>query len=351
MYQQRQPSQQRAILKALSATAVVGLQFYFAISLFRGLYYLAAWELVLSMVAIGVNWSCRFNEKLDNIALMFCLGLFAAFFTVLFYSSTHISIFVWTLVLPVICYLLLGRRRGLMVTASFMALIAGAFIWRLQQTGDSSFVSLGPSLNIGLSTGLVWALSHIQERAREVSEQQLHRRATIDPLTGLLNRSQLEDVFNRELSRSRRNKQPICLAIFDLDHFESINQQHGRKAGDHALKVFSGLITASIRRSDFAFSLGGEQFGIILTGANLVRATKIAEQLRLMLSSQVIAWADSDIRVTMSAGVAQFGCDTGSLERLCDAADKCLLQAKSSGRNKVVNADSIHFDERQCATI
>lgn len=351
MHQQRPPSQQRASLKVLSATAVVGLQCYFAISLFRGLYYLAAWELVLSLLAIGVYWSCRFNEKLESIALMFCLGLFAAFFAVLFYSSTHISIFVWTLVLPVICYLLLGWRRGLLVTACFMIFITGAFVWRINQAGELSFLNLGPLLNIGISTGLIWALCHIQELSRESAERRLLRLATIDPLTGLLNRNQLDDVFNRELSRSRRSKQALSLAIFDLDQFTEINDQYGPKAGDHVLKIFSNLVAASIRRSDFAFCMGGGQFCIILTGADLHRATKISEQLRLMQCSQAITWLDRQIKLTMSAGVAEYGGDGRSLDQLYASADKRLRQAKNKGYNRVVNTNSTHLDEHQCTAI
>lgn len=164
-------------------------------------------------------------------------------------------------------------------------------------------------------------------RANELLEHQ----ATTDPLTGISNRLKFEEILMKEISRSRRHKIPLCLVMFDIDHFKVINDTCGHHIGDMVLQELTAHIANSVRKHDYFVRWGGEEFMILLTHNTLETALHFTEIIRSEVEALRLSGSQ---RVTCSFGVTQMqeGDDIFSLTKRTDDA---LYKAKAAGRNRV----------------
>jgi diguanylate cyclase len=160
--------------------------------------------------------------------------------------------------------------------------------------------------------------------------------ATTDTLTGLLNRRSMMEQLETELAMAARSARPLCVALIDIDHFKRINDQHGHRTGDEVLRTFASRAQEDLRQLDKLARWGGEEFLLLLPHADLAQAWVAIERLRLQLASEPMG-AGGDLRVTLSAGVAQWQVGE-SLEYWLDRADKAMYEAKQQGRNRCVQA-------------
>lgn len=155
--------------------------------------------------------------------------------------------------------------------------------------------------------------------------------AILDPLTGLLNRTSLANRFNELVQQAAVTDSGVCLIVFDLDHFKAINDRHGHAQGDVVLRGVANALRVQLRRFELAYRLGGEEFVVLLPGADLADATGVAERLRAAIE----AARPGDITVTASFGVAEGHGATCAFEDLFADADGALYRAKFEGRNCV----------------
>lgn len=344
MLQPRELPQQRQVLKILGIISCLAAQLYLAYNVYRGLYTLALVEAAVCLLSGYVVWCTYFHSKLNHLPIIFLLILYSLLNVCLTLEVTHPSIFAWVLAIPVLSYLMLGRRLGFGVTALFI--LVGLMSYLSRGLSNPEFLNLGSVLNISFSTILIWVFTHIYEGSREQSEDRLTTASAIDVLTGMLNRFQLKAVFSRELSRCMRYEQTLSLVIFDIDHFKSINDNYGHDTGDKVLQYIGDLIHQNIRGSDYAFRIGDEEFCLLLGGADQYQAVKIINQLRARLSQCKIEGHEKVISITLSAGVSQLAVDATDFEALYAAADQRMYLAKAHGRNRVVFSDScINPDE------
>lgn len=179
------------------------------------------------------------------------------------------------------------------------------------------------------------ALSNIRLR------DNLRYQSIRDPLTNLYNRRYLEEFLSRQLFLALREKVPITVLMFDLDHFKRINDVHGHDAGDMVLKEFGRLLLKFVRRSDLATRFGGEEFVVILYNADKHNGKKRAEEIREAVSHLNMKYGNQDIHVTVSIGMSSFPENSREGKALIDLADKALYTAKKAGRNQVVHYDEI----------
>ena len=248
------------------------------------------------------------------------------------------TVFAWVLLIPILSHLLMGRRLGLLVSAVFMGTAAVIFFFKYQDAPD--MIQPLPIANMGLMSLTILAFSHIYEITREQSESRLLKMAQTDALTGLANRARLSDVFEQERKRSLRNGTPLSVLVLDLDHFKQVNDQHGHEAGDLALRHVASTLRASLRATDLATRLGGEEFAILLTNTTADQAHRVADKIRGAIESHPVPYQDQSIGLTISGGIAQFGPDGGDLRSLIGRADQYLYHAKDSGRNRIISSDS-----------
>lgn len=162
--------------------------------------------------------------------------------------------------------------------------------------------------------------------------------AEIDPLTGVCNRHKSSQELDKFLRLAKRQSQPLCLAILDLDNFKQVNDRYGHATGDAVLRHMGQLLRQSFRSEDIVSRWGGEEFVLGLYGMNredgVQRLTKVLETLR---QEEFVAPNYAKFRVTFSAGVAQYPEDGDDLQLLYKSADTALYQAKAAGRDRVLS--------------
>lgn len=176
----------------------------------------------------------------------------------------------------------------------------------------------------------------LQQRLVETQEA-LRIQATHDTLTGLWNRSAIQDILDRELERAKRKETPIAVAMADLDHFKKVNDSLGHLAGDTVLREVALRLRAVIRNYDAVGRYGGEEFLIVFPGANEKHALRAAERIRASVGDKPVPLADRMLPITMSIGVTATNPTTqaGNTETLIHLADEALYTAKARGRNRV----------------
>ena len=160
-----------------------------------------------------------------------------------------------------------------------------------------------------------------------------------DPLTGLFNRRYLEASLERELIRARRQDQSVAVVMIDIDHFKQFNDTHGHEGGDALLSNFGKLLSQTVRGEDIPCRYGGEEFCLILPGANENVAVQRAETIREALKKMTVRYRQKPLGpVTLSAGVAVFPEHSEFGDAILQAADMALYRAKKLGRDQVIVA-------------
>jgi diguanylate cyclase (GGDEF)-like protein len=183
----------------------------------------------------------------------------------------------------------------------------------------------------------------MQELDRLYREQA--RAAVTDTVTGLPNHRAVMGRLDAEVSRSVRYQSSFAVVFVDLDKFKRINDTWGHRAGDAILREVATRLSANVRLEDFVGRYGGEEFAIILPGADVVSASQAAERLLVALNSQPCYWEAEDaqtvipIQISGSFGVAVYQLHGVTREELIESADYAMYQAKRGGRNRACIAD------------
>ena len=167
------------------------------------------------------------------------------------------------------------------------------------------------------------------EKAKAAAEQE----ALTDPLTGADNRRCFFRKASQLLERCRHRSASFSILVFDLDHFKVINDTHGHKVGDQALRLFAKTIQIEIRDTDIFGRLGGEEFALLLPGSNDA-SMQTAERLRQVVERLRVIAGEAEVRFTTSVGVAHYRGER-NIEDLIYKADVALYDAKEAGRNCV----------------
>jgi two-component system cell cycle response regulator len=182
----------------------------------------------------------------------------------------------------------------------------------------------------------VGAATHVkklQDQLRERNDE-LRRLSHTDALTGLGNRLHVEEQLSQRCSAARRYREPISVALFDIDHFKQVNDTYGHPAGDLVLREFARRLCHELRADDIACRWGGEEFLVILPRTGLDEAKTVAERIRTSIAATPMPADDLKIAVTVSGGCA-VGRDN-SPDDLVKVADVRLYEAKAAGRNRIV---------------
>ncbi len=158
--------------------------------------------------------------------------------------------------------------------------------------------------------------------------------ATLDALTNLNNRRQFEVRLKQEIATTKRQKNPLCAMMVDIDFFKKVNDTYGHASGDAVLRTVASIIKEHLRESDIPSRYGGEEFAVLLPYTHIEEAKIVGERLRKAVETTPIPIDKKNINVTISMGLAEFSPqETG--EDLFKRADSALYEAKESGRNRV----------------
>ena len=179
---------------------------------------------------------------------------------------------------------------------------------------------------------------HDSEKIRDLEERLWHE-ASLDPLTGLYNRGRFETRFNEELERAKRTGERFMLLFVDIDDFKDVNDNHGHRMGDEALKLVAQVLRSCSRRIDVVARHGGDEFMVILPGASLPEAHRFFERIRKQVAERSGRTLGLELR--LSAGAVQCSGYSTDPAALLDAADKAMYRAKRRGKNRMFAALSL----------
>ncbi len=244
------------------------------------------------------------------------------------------------------------RRRGYRPTWSFLAAwllyLAGLIVWELRWLGlapvdiwsDFGFVLAASLEAVLMSFALGQRVRDLrkEKEALATSERRYQKLSVTDGLTGLYNQRFFLSRLTSEVDHARRLEQPLSLIMLDVDHFKRFNDTYGHPAGDQMLIGLASAIRDCTRRGDYCCRYGGEEFAVILPGADLQDAWTVAERIRTSLSEPPYRHPDHNIPpITVSLGLAMLRPGEDS-QSLLDRADQALYRAKDLGRNRTETA-------------
>jgi diguanylate cyclase (GGDEF)-like protein len=163
--------------------------------------------------------------------------------------------------------------------------------------------------------------------------KRLQLNAVTDPLTDLYNRRLFNETFEKELNRARRYGQPLGLVILDLHRFKEVNDKHGHPRGDEVLRAAAATLKKSLRTSDSAFRIGGDEFALILPQTDAPQALALGRRVQAVFA-EMLQPLQLGVSVSMDHGVANFPQDADSAENLIRIADERLYHVKHANHRK-----------------
>ena len=169
----------------------------------------------------------------------------------------------------------------------------------------------------------------------------IREHSRLDDLTGLATHGAFKERVEREFQRATRYRRPLSVLMVDVDHFKHYNDHWGHPAGDRLLRLVGRMVAGVLRRVDFGARYGGDEFAVILPETPKTAAGIVADRIRASIEKHPFPHRQSQPlgRVTISIGVATYPEDAGASDKLVEAADRFLYQAKAGGRNQVRASD------------
>lgn len=282
--------------------------------------------------------------RVKVLVLMTCFAYlpFCAFLQI--NGGQNNSAILWHYVYPVMVYYIAGLRLGVLC-CGILIVMEASLMWMDDAAWFRAYYPFDFKLRFLATMTTLSIFGAILERSRTATRnklllltKKLEKISETDELTGLANRRALKEILEREVLRSQESQSDFGMVLCDIDHFKTINDRHGHATGDQALRHVAGMLGTLIRKDDRAARWGGEEFLLILPGADLGESCRTAERIRAEIEQTPMGnTLGTSIGLTISCGVSNWS-EHRSLSEMFRAADNRLYQAKAMGRNKVVGA-------------
>lgn len=259
------------------------------------------------------------------------------------------GLFLWSLLCPVLLYVLLGLKQGQLITGIVLIIQVTSLF---HQSSSFAGYNIGATLiNLIACYSGIWIIAHIYEFNRNKIENTLTYLASRDSLTGAHNRLSLNSAF-QHFKHNKDHDSSLCLLILDLDYFKQINDEYGHDAGDKVLIDTSHLL-ANIVGDNNIYRIGGEEFCITLFDHSLSQAEHVGERLRNIMANHLFSHHNKRIQLTLSVGICEYR-EGDNLNELIKLADLELYRAKKNGRNQVricQTSDTAAYTASQAETL
>ncbi|WP_157982737.1 sensor domain-containing diguanylate cyclase [Pseudidiomarina aquimaris] len=275
-----------------------------------------------------------FYNRSANLRLASWLTCLAVIFNVAVFihlaDGRNYSI-LWVMIIPPIVFFLLGKQIGAWLTAGVFAYSIALMAYQLQQPRQET-QGLGALLNIIEVCTALWFLFRFYEGSRQAAYRELESLSATDKLTGLANRSKLDNLL-LDVHQKRRDAEisSATVVICDIDHFKRINDEFGHLEGDRVLQALARQLKAEVGDQGVVGRWGGEEFMFIFSERDVASTVQFCEHLRTTIQNHS---PSSKRALTLSFGIAQLH-PQHSIEHALLCADRALYRAKQDGRNCV----------------
>lgn len=288
--------------------------------------------LLIALIPLTLGLVLLFGRRLSERAIKFiavtgAILTISAMIAVILPLGAALMFYTW----PAMTAGYFCTRREIYGNLALLAVASGV---ALAASRSTQITGSTWGVTVAVSAVVVFGVSGLVRR-NEALLAQLHNVATLDALTGLLNRRAFEPALEREVERAVTVGAPLSTAVFDLDHFKLVNDRFGHAKGDEALRRFGGIIRRELRDVDLGARVGGEEFCVLLFGMDESDAKAWAEGVSALLIAETLG---DEVELTTSCGVASLNARVRTCEQLQLAADRALYVAKANGRRQVVVA-------------
>jgi len=295
---------------------------------------------VMAVMNLGNYLTLRFTHQILVTTFVASLLMVALYFYLLLKGGYQNTGLYWCFVFAPMMYFFLGHRFGLLMTV--LLTISSYLIFFIPDfPGLTATYSEGAQRRFPVIFGVISFILFIQELSRhrvdehnKLLTQKLELVARTDELSGLLNRRGGEEALKREYQRGRRSNRFSTILLADIDHFKTINDEHGHSVGDLTIQEVARCMNEMVRENDYVVRWGGEEFLIILTEGKLDSGALVAERIRQNIEALAIEYLTGKISVTVSIGLTSFQ-RNDNLESALKRVDDALYQAKNGGRNQI----------------
>jgi diguanylate cyclase (GGDEF)-like protein len=283
-----------------------------------------------ALLPISLAWAVlpRWERHPAWLQALPCMVPFVMIGLVRGFNESPIAAYSPVVLLPVFWFALYGTRPQLLVSTIAVGITYAVPSPALDASGYPATEAIAAVLWMVIAGISGFTISELV-RQRELLSVRLELAARTDALTGLPNRRAWDEELEREILHAGRTETPLCVALLDLDHFKRYNDLYGHPAGDTHLKEVASLWRTHLRSADLIARYGGEEFTVLLTATDAAQAQHVIETLRGCVPREE----------TVSAGVAQWDGSESGLE-LLSRADGALYQAKRTGRDRAISANS-----------
>ncbi|HOL16989.1 MAG TPA: GGDEF domain-containing protein [Bacillota bacterium] len=303
---------------------------------FQAIFFIrASFMLLIIILYVVLGQNLRYGALIYLISVYKLLVSIAFLLIFYLYESPNFFVQSFGVVILILAFFLVVNRW---LNVILISLFLGAgFMFtanlRFGHIPASEYAAVGVYITLVITMSAISSYrTNYYKRLQFAYNKELVRTSEIDALTGIYAKGKFNTELNKWVELAQRYQYPLSLVLFDVDDFKKINDHYGHIIGDQVLASLAAVIKSSIRESDVFARWGGDEFAILLPYANRTQAHGLAERIRMIIATSRFDQVNS---VSCSFGVASYkeGDDSSSL---MSRADYRLLQAKSSGKNKVV---------------
>lgn len=303
----------------------------------------AYWRAPVFLIALAGLSCCLLLPRelslkplLRILAASVMIMMFGMFTVDLLHEQGHPEAMVRGIIMATFAISLLSLKGGREVLLLFTLPLAGSLAWLAVSSADllEAIILLTDPLMMLVIAMIASELFYRIRRQQLALQRELRQLASIDALTGLHNRREMEQRITEEMSRSQRHREPMSVVIGDLDHFKRVNDEFGHSVGDDVLRAVGERMHRNLRAEDLAVRWGGEEFLLLLPATDRDGAVQVAHKIRAAVADRPVACNGREVSVTISFGVAQLD-DGEDVSELVRRADDAMYRAKSGGRNRV----------------
>lgn len=330
-------SGKRTLMRTILLATGLTLGGFSILQALAGNYPFAFIEVLCTGVLLFGAWRIERARHLYLWIYLYLIPTFCFILYIIVMPDASSAAFVWLYMIPLLAYLLLGKRRAFLLTAPFM--FAGLLLYFADNHLDLDTRGLIDIGNAALCGVLILVFVHIYDGLRMQAHEELERLAQTDSLTGVASRGSFQHALQRSIQEAERSNGHLVLALLDVDHFKQVNDQWGHEAGDMALQHICQILQQRLRVTDFLGRLGGEEFGLLLSHTDNTGADPLVDKLRKQIAEQPLEYDGEQITLSATFGLAAWPRDGRSAAELYRAADRRLYSGKQRGRNQLVSTD------------